>query len=153
MWNLHYMSKYSFPDIFFPFLSPVFHMYTSNNLSVCLPLLSLLCLHLLFFCLQWEKETAGEHRESHPVQLERAEVHSHRRAQDQPVTARLHQEPVWFRPRCSWELKWARWRNGDSWFENQAGMMKMMIRFWVTSHFLQSRWLCDSVDRGSVGRL
>lgn len=65
-----------------------------------------------YFCLcillpQWEEEAAGEHCESHPVQHEWQKVHGHRWAQDQPVAAGLHQEPVWVHPGCSWQLKWA----------------------------------------------
>lgn len=43
------------------------------------------------------------------MQLEREQVHGHRGAQDQPVAAGLHQEPVGLHPGCSWQLKQAQW--------------------------------------------
>lgn len=58
--------------------------------------------------LQREEEDAGQHRESHPVQHEREEVHGHCGAQDQPIAARLHQEPLWLHPGRSWQLNWAK---------------------------------------------
>lgn len=58
--------------------------------------------------LQREEEAAGQHRESHPVQHVREEVHGHCGAQDQPVAARLHQEPLWLHPGRSRQLNWAK---------------------------------------------
>lgn len=55
---------------------------------------------------QREAEAPGQRGQSHPVQLARQEVHSHRGAQDQPITARLHQEPLRLHPGCAWQLEW-----------------------------------------------
>lgn len=65
--------------------------------SLFSPLLSLV---------QREAEAPGQRGQSHPVQLARQEVHSHRGAQDQPITARLHQEPLRLHPGCAWQLEW-----------------------------------------------
>lgn len=54
--------------------------------------------------LQREAEAPGQRGQSHPVQLARQEVHRHRGAQDQPITARLHQEPLRLHPGCAWQL-------------------------------------------------
>lgn len=84
----------------------IFSLRTSNQCSViCLNSNRYFCLRILLP--QWEEEAAGEHCESHPVQHEWQKVHGHRWAQDQPVAAGLHQEPVWVHPGCSWQLKWA----------------------------------------------
>lgn len=58
--------------------------------------------------LQREEEAAGQHRESHPVQHVREEVHGHRGAQDQPDAAGLHQEPLRLHPGRSRQLKRAK---------------------------------------------
>lgn len=65
--------------------------------------------YFIFYFLspQREEEAAGERGESHPVQLERQEVHHRRRVQDQPIAARLHQEPGRLHPERSWKLKLA----------------------------------------------
>lgn len=84
----------------------IFSLRTSNQCSViCLNSNRYFCLCILLP--QWEEEAAGEHCESYPVQHEWQKVHGHRWAQDQPVAAGLHQEPVWVHPGCSWQLKWA----------------------------------------------
>lgn len=54
---------------------------------------------------QREEEAPGQRGQPHPVQLARQEVHSHRGAQDQPITARLHQEPLRLHPGCAWQLE------------------------------------------------
>lgn len=56
--------------------------------------------------MQREEEAAGEHHKSHSVQHERQEVHSHRRTQDQPVAAGLHQRPIWLHPGRPRKLKY-----------------------------------------------
>ncbi len=93
-----------------------FHLPLSNNL--CLFLSFLICLRCLS-SLQWKEEAAGEHRQSHPVQHERQEVHDHRGAKNQPITARLHQEPIRLHPGCSWKLKW-----------NKPKKSQWQLRYW-----------------------
>lgn len=56
--------------------------------------------------MQREEEAPGQRGQSHPVQPARQEVHSHRGAQDQPITARLHQEPLRLHPGRAWQLEW-----------------------------------------------
>lgn len=99
-------------------------------------------LHLFFSPLQWEEEASSQHRESHPVQHERQEVHRHRGAQDQPVPAGLHQEPIRLHPGHSWQLNWAEWKKQNKTKQTDIrrgwdyDMMVMMIHLWFTSFVL-----------------
>lgn len=93
--------------------------------------------------LQREEEAPGQRGQSHPVQFARQEVHRHRGAQDQPITARLHQEPLGLHPGCAWQLGRNQWgTRALRWWLSTGFGAELLVAAW---RFV-AHWIIESLN-------
>lgn len=74
------------------------------------------------------------------MQHEWEKVHYRRRTQNQPITARLYQEPLWVHTVCPRQLTKKKYQEKEHWFKTKSRAIITVIHLWFMFEKLPVTW-------------